>query len=154
MVTKLIKMLIEIKKATLEDIKLVAPLFDAYRIFYKQSSDEKAATNFLQERLTNNESVIFIAFVNGIAVGFCQLYPIFSSVGLQRTWLLNDLYVHKNARGKGVAAALLQQAKEFGIATNARWLLLETAADNYTAQSVYEKNGWKRVEDYFYELVL
>jgi len=47
--------------------------------------------------------------------------------------------VHENARGQGVAAALLQKAKEFGIETNARWLMLETAADNYTAQSVYDK---------------
>jgi len=115
---------------------------------------KKRQPAFLQERLTNNESVVFIAFANGIVSGFCQLYPIFSSVGLQRTWLLNDLYVHEKARGQGVAAALLQQAKEFGIATNARWLMLETAADNFTAQSVYEKNGWKRVEDYFYELGL
>ena len=147
-------MLVEIKKATMEDTKLVAPLFDAYRIFYKQPSDEKAAAGFLQERLTNNESVIFIAMVNGVAAGFCQLYPIFSSVGLQRTWLLNDLYVDENARGQGIAAALLQQAKEFGTATNARWLLLETAADNFTAQSVYENNGWIKVNDYFYQLPL
>jgi GNAT superfamily N-acetyltransferase len=145
---------VQIKKAAAEDVKLITPLFDAYRIFYKQPTDEKAAAVFLQERLTNNESVIFIAFADDIAVGFCQLFPIFSSVGLKRTWLLNDLYVKENARGKGIAAALLQQAKEFGITTNARWLLLQTGADNDTAQSVYEKNGWKRVGDYFYELVL
>jgi GNAT superfamily N-acetyltransferase len=145
---------VQIKKAAAEDVKLIAPLFDAYRIFYNQPGDEKAAAVFLQDRLTNNESVIFIAFTDDIAVGFCQLFPIFSSVGLQRTWLLNDLYVHENARGKGVAAALLQQAKEFGTTTNARWLLLQTGADNFTAQSVYEKNGWKRVGDYFYELPL
>jgi ribosomal protein S18 acetylase RimI-like enzyme len=154
LITKLIKMLVEIKKATIEDIKLVAPLFNAYRIFYKQAPNEKAAADFLRERLTSNESVVFIAFVNGIAAGFCQLYPIFSSVGLQRTWLLNDLNVHEDARGQGVATALLQQAKEFGIQTNARWFLLQTGTDNITAQSVYEKNGWKRVEDYFYELPL
>lgn len=147
-------MLVEIKKAIPEDVKYAAPLFDAYRIFYKQSSNIKAATDFLLERLTNNESVIFIAFADGNAVGFCQLYPIFSSVGLQRTWLLNDLYVDANARGQGIAAALLRQAKEFGMETSARWLLLQTGADNVTAQSVYEKNGWKRVEDYFYELGL
>jgi GNAT superfamily N-acetyltransferase len=147
-------MFLEIKKATIADIKLVAPLFNAYRIFYKQIANEKAAANFLQERLSKNESVIFIAFVNGVAAGFCQLYPIFSSVGLKRTWLLNDLYVNENARGQGVAAALLQQAKELGIETDARWLLLQTGADNFTAQSVYEKNGWKRVEDYFYEMPL
>jgi GNAT superfamily N-acetyltransferase len=145
---------VQIKKAAAEDVKLIAPLFDAYRVFYNQPSNEKAAAGFLQDRLTNNESVIFIAFADDIAVGFCQLFPIFSSVGLKRTWLLNDLYVHENARGKGVAAALLQQAKEFGITTNARWLLLQTGADNFTAQSVYEKNGWKRVGDFFYELAL
>jgi ribosomal protein S18 acetylase RimI-like enzyme len=147
-------MLVEIKKALLEDVKYAVPLFDAYRMFYKQPSNIEASTGFLQERLTNNESVIFIAFADGNAVGFCQLYPVFSSVGLQRTWLLNDLYVDANARGRGIAAALLQHAKQFGMQTSARWLLLQTGANNFTAQSVYEKNGWKRVEDYFYELGL
>lgn len=143
-----------IKKAGLEDVKLVAPLFNAYRIFYKQPSDESAAADFLWQRLLNKESVIFIAFDDDIAVGFCQLFPVFSSVGLKRSWLLNDLYVNETVRGKGIAAALLQKAKEFGIETNSRWLMLQTGADNLTAQSVYEKNGWKRVEDYFYELWL
>jgi len=147
-------MAVEIKKAGIEDIPEAAPLFDGYRIFYKQPSDIKAAADFLQERITKDESAVFIAYVNKIPVGFCQLYPLFSSVGLQRTWLLNDLYVHEDARGQGVAAALLQQAKEFGIATNARWLMLETAADNFTAQSVYEKNGWKKSTGFFYEMRL
>ena len=147
-------MSVEIKKAGIENIEEAAPLFDGYRIFYKQPSDEKAAADFLRERITKDESAIFIAYINKMPVGFCQLYPLFSSVGLQRTWLLNDLYVNENARGQGVAAALLQKAKEFGIATNARWLMLETAADNYTAQSVYEKNGWKKSGGVFYEMWL
>jgi len=147
-------MTVEIIKATPKDVPLAAPLFDGYRIFYKQPSDEKAAADFLHERLSKNESVVFVALINGIAVGICQLYPLFSSVGMQRTWLLNDLYVNDNARGQGVAAALLQKAKEFGIETNARWLTLETAADNFTAQSVYEKNGWKKAEGLFYEMRL
>ncbi len=152
--TKLGKMSVEIKKARVEDVKQIPPLFDAYRVFYNQLSDEKAAAGFLQQRLANNESVIFIAFVNDIATGFCQLFPIFSSVGLMPAWLLNDLYVDSNARGQGVAGALLQEAKKFGMETNSRWLLLQTGADNITAQSVYEKNGWHKVSDYFYELPL
>jgi len=147
-------MAVEIKKAGIENIEEAASLFDGYRVFYKQPSDVKAAADFLRERIIKDESVIFLAYVNKIPVGLCQLYPLFSSVGMQRTWLLNDLYVNENARGQGVAAALLQQAKEFGIATNARWLMLETAADNFTAQSVYEKNGWKRSEGVFYEMKL
>lgn len=147
-------MLLQIKKAAVEDVSALAVLFNSYRLFYKQASDINAAGNFLSERLQRNESVIFMAALDGAAIGFCQLYPIFSSVGLQRTWLLNDLFVSEAARGKGVAAALLQKAKEFGIETNARWLLLQTGADNNTAQLVYEKNGWQRVTDLFYELPL
>lgn len=147
-------MSLQIKKAAVEDVTALSALFNSYRVFYKQASDINAAGNFLSERLQRNESVIFMAALDGAAVGFCQLYPIFSSVGLQRTWLLNDLFVSEAARGKGVAAALLQKAKEFGIETNARWLLLQTGADNSTAQLVYEKNGWQRVTDLFYELPL
>ncbi len=32
-------------------------------------------------------------------------------------------------------------------------MLLQTMVDNYTAQKVYENNGWKRVDDFiFYEV--
>ncbi len=144
----------KIRKSTINDVKMIAPLFDAYRIFYKQPSNENAAVDFLRERLHKNESIIFIAISEGYAIGFCQLFPIFSSVGLKRTWLLNDLFVTENARGQGVAAGLLEKAKEFGKETDARWLMLQTGADNFTAQSVYEKNGWNKITDFFYELPL
>ncbi len=147
-------MAIQIKKALIEDVKIVAPLFNAYRIFYKQPSDEAAATQFITKRLQHNQSVIFIAFADNVAAGFCQLFPIFSSVGLRRTWLLNDLYVYENARGLGIASALLHSAKEWGVATNAIWLLLQTSADNVIAQAAYQKNGWQKVNDFFYELPL
>jgi len=53
---------LKIKKATIDDAGLIAPLFDAYRVFYQQPTNVDAAIVFLQERLSNNESVIFIAF--------------------------------------------------------------------------------------------
>ncbi|MBS1511859.1 MAG: GNAT family N-acetyltransferase [Bacteroidetes bacterium] len=145
---------IEIKQAAAEDVHLVAPVFDAYRVFYHQQSDITAAIGFLQERLNKQESILFMALAEDKVVGFCQLYPIFSSVSMHRAWLLNDLYVNEAERGKGIASALLEQAKEWGKLTNAKWLLLQTGADNTTAQAVYEKNGWKRVNDFFYELPL
>ena len=143
-----------IKKASVENVKIIAPLFDAYRIFYEQESNIDAAVAFLYERLSKNQSTIFIAFVNDVAVGFTQLYPIFSSVSLRTAWLLNDLFVAENARQQGVAEALLNKAKEFGVEKNAGWLLLETAFNNYKAQSVYEKNGWIKQTDFFYQFTL
>lgn len=146
-------MSIKIKRATVDDVSKVAPLFDAYRRFYKQTSDIEAAAMFLNERLQKIESVIFIAFDNDNAVGFTQLYPIFSSVSMRRTWLLNDLYVSADARTKGAGTLLLDAAKKLGEETNSKWLLLETANDNFTAQKVYEKNNWQKVTDYcFYTL--
>ncbi len=147
-------MKLQIKEATIDDIKVVAALFNAYRIFYDQASDIDGAINFLQDRMSRKESTIFIAFLDEEAVGFTQLYPIFSSVSLKPAWLLNDLYVAETARQQGVANALLNKAKEFGSENNAGWLLLETAFDNYKAQSVYEKNGWIKQPDFFYQFNL
>lgn len=147
-------MVLQIKQASIDDINIVAPLFNAYRIFYNQASDMTGATNFLYERIVKNQSTLFIAFINGEAVGFTQLYPIFSSVSLRPALLLNDLYIAERARKLGVAAALLNKAKEFGKQNNAGWLLLETVFDNYNAQSLYEKNGWIKQTDFFFQFSL
>ena len=146
--------MISIRKATREDIDALTVLFDLYRIFYHQPSVIAAAKKFLVQRMEKEESVVFVAVEGNTLVGFTQLYPIFSSVSLQRTWLLNDLYVHATVRKQGVAAQLLQAARQHGVETGAKWLLLQTANNNFTAQAVYEKNKWKKVSDYFYELPL
>lgn len=146
--------MITIHKAEKQDIEDLTVLFDLYRVWYHQPSDIAAARQFLQQRMDKQESVVLVAQQGDTLVGFTQLYPIFSSVSLQRTWLLNDLYVHASARRQGVAKQLLEAARLHGIETGAKWLLLQTGNDNFKAQSVYEKNGWKRVSDYFYELPL
>lgn len=147
-------MVLDIKKASTEDIAKVAFLFDAYRVFYKQPSDLQKAFDFLDQRIAKEESVIFLAMLKDEAVGFIQLYPIFSSVSLKRAWLLNDLFVAETARNQGVGEALLQEAKQYGKETDAAFIILQTADDNYKAQSVYEKNGWIKTQDFFYEYPL
>jgi GNAT superfamily N-acetyltransferase len=151
---------IEIIRANREDIPLVAPLFDAYRQFYKQAADLEGAQRFLTARLQEQSSVIFLAFsiaenATKQPCGFTQLYPSFSSTTMERLWILNDLFVAPEARRSGVGKALLERARDFGLETQAKELTLQTAIDNYTAQSVYEANGWQReVEFYSYNLYL
>jgi GNAT superfamily N-acetyltransferase len=141
-----------IRRAKKKDIEKLSVLFDKYRIFYKQQPDMANAESFLKKRMKRKESVIFVAEERKELIGFTQLFPIFSSVSMKRTWLLNDLYVDEKARGKGTATQLLNAAKEFGIETGSKWLLLQTASDNFTAQKVYEKNGWVRETDLFYRM--
>lgn len=145
---------ITVKAATLADVDLIAPLFDGYRQFYRQPSDLEAARAFVAERLTNNESVILLAYDHE-ALGFTQLYPSFSSVSLRRLWILNDLFVAATARQRGVGAALLESARQWAISTNAKGLVLETEITNQTAQRLYESLGWQRETDtYHYALLV
>ena len=139
-----------VRRAKKKDLEQLSILFDKYRIFYKKKGDMVTAKQFLKKRMKRKESVIFVAEERDELIGFTQLFPIFSSTNMMRTWLLNDLYVNEKSRGTGAATALLNAAKEFGKGTNSKWLLLQTAADNFTAQKVYEKNGWIRETDYFY----
>jgi GNAT superfamily N-acetyltransferase len=144
----------DIIRAELKHLDGLAVLFDGYRQFYKQESDMDGAKLFLRERLTEGDSVIFLAMVNGLTVGFTQLYPSFSSVSMKRLWILNDLFVAQVARKRGVGEALLERAREFAVETNAKGLTLETAHDNRTAQSLYERMGWKRDESFHYSLLV
>jgi GNAT superfamily N-acetyltransferase len=125
-------------------------LFDKYRQFYKQNSNIEAALKFLEERVRKNESVIFLGYVDKKPVGFMQLYPTFSSVSIQRAWLLNDLFVEESHRKLGVATALLAKAYDFGKESKAKYLMLQTGNQNFTAQRLYESKGWKRDSDLFY----
>ena len=142
----------QIRKATMTDLPALADLFDQYRMFYNQASDKSGAMYFLRNRMGKKESVILVAEDNNQLTGFTQLYPVFSSVSMQRAWLLNDLYVIKSYRNTGIAASLLEAARVFGKETLSKWLLLQTSNDNSTAQRVYEKNGWKKETDIFYRL--
>jgi GNAT superfamily N-acetyltransferase len=144
---------VEIVHATPADVGDVAPLFDEYRQFYQKPPDQEAARRFLFARLSKNESVLFLARHEGRTVGFVHLYPVFSSIGLTRQWILNDLYVVPEVRKMGVGRALMERARELAEATRANSLTLETASDNVPSQRLYESLGWKRDHE-FYRYVL
>ena len=135
-----------IKKIDLSEANLVIGLFDKYRVFYKKSSDMDLAERFIKTRLSNNESVIFVVLDGEAPVGFTQLYPKYSSVSAVKNWILNDLYVEPNYRKQGIGEALIKAAIDFAKGDGATYVQLETAVDNYTAQSLYEGIGFQKQE--------
>ena len=140
-------MSITVRHAGVCDLDALAALFDAYRQFYKQVGNIAAARAFLAERIAREQSVVLVAQQDGAAIGFTQLYPLFSSVRLGRTWLLNDLYVVPAARRLGTARALLDAACRFARERGALGLELETGIDNITAQALYRSAGWQLGEN-------
>ena len=140
----------DIIRAKNEHISEVSILFDLYRQFYECAADINLATQFITERITNDESVIFLARENNAAVGFVQLYPSFCSVDAVKIYILYDLYVDKNFRKSGIGKQLMNQASEFAKGAGASRLDLLTAFSNKAGQHLYEKLGYKIVNDDFH----
>jgi ribosomal protein S18 acetylase RimI-like enzyme len=102
--------------------------------------------------LSNRESVVFLAVNEDVspaaALGFVQLYPSFSSVGMKRIWILNDLFVADEARRSGIAGLLMNAALELARATGAARIELATAKDNVAAKSLYLALRYRIVEEF------
>ncbi len=136
-------------KATLEHLPALVTAFDAYRVFYKKDSDVDAAYHFLEQRLTNKDSVIYIVTENETSIkGFVQLYPLFSSTRMKKLWLLNDLFVMPNYRGQGISKALIEKAKELVIETHSCGIMLETEKSNSIANLLYIATGFSKDSDH------
>jgi ribosomal protein S18 acetylase RimI-like enzyme len=80
----------------------------------------------------------------GEAAGFCQLYPLFSSISARRLWLLNDLFVAPESRRHGVANALMAVAETFARDEGGHEIMLQTAETNIPGQKLYESRGWEK----------
>ncbi|HAT3993851.1 N-acetyltransferase [Elizabethkingia anophelis] len=132
-----------IRLATLQDLESLTLIFEKYRDFYKKQGDYERAKSFLKERISNNESVIYIAEADGKTIGFTQLYPLFSSTRMKKLWLLNDLYVEEEYRQKGISIALIDKAKELCRETGACQLSLETSKTNMVGNNLYPKTGFQ-----------
>jgi ribosomal protein S18 acetylase RimI-like enzyme len=140
---------LRIVRAASKDLDDLVPLFDGYRQFYGQRSDEAAARAFLTERIERGESVIYLAYLSQReAAGFTQLYPSFSSVSLKPLWILNDLFVRSDIRRGGVGRALLDRARQDAVESGAKGLILSTAVTNKPAQTLYESCGWQRDDEF------
>ena len=136
-------------QATIEHLDDLVPLFDGYRIFYRQDSNKQAARNFLKERLTKQDTIIYIAYLDNKAVAFTQLFSSFSSVSMQVLYILNDLFVDQNYRKQKIGVALLNKAKQLCREKNYKGLTLQTETTN-PAQHLYESLGWKKDNDLQY----
>ena len=130
------------RKATDKDLDQISALFDSYRVFYKKETNLEEAKAFISERINNNDSEIFVAEHESELVGFVQLYPLFSSTRMKKFWLLNDLFVNSEQRGKNISIGLIEKAKQLVKETNACGMYLETEKSNIIGNNLYPKTGF------------
>lgn len=136
-----------IVQATLEHLDQLTPLFVDYRELFGQIPYPDSSRKFLENRIKRKESIIYLALPDDDdkILGFCQLYPSYSSLSLKRVWILNDIYVAQDARRQLVADRLIQQAKQMAKETNAVRLRVASSVNNAVAHKLYQSIGF--VED-------
>lgn len=133
-------------QATLENLDDLAPLFNGYRVFYRQASDIDSVKTFLKERFTKRDSVIYMAYMNGVPVGFTQLYFLLSSVSMRPMFVLNDLYIDANYRNKNIGTALIDKAKTICKEKGYKGMIIQTEYTN-PAQHLYQRLGFIKDTD-------
>ncbi|QBC42158.1 GNAT family N-acetyltransferase [Iodobacter fluviatilis] len=143
-----------IRQANLDDLHEIWrlwgawALFDEYRQHFNQATDLEAGHQFLIERLKSGDSVLFTACEGTKTVGFAQLYWNISSLRMQKTLLLNDLYVTKESRHRGVGRALIKATEDFAAQQHVVYMEMESAASEKDALSLYKNAGWQPSRDY------
>ena len=75
-------------------------------------------------------------------MGFTRLYPLFSSTNMMLIWMLNDLFVAKEHRGKQISKGLIKAAQEHCKITKANGISLETEKSNVPGNALYSKMGF------------
>ena len=139
---------LQVRRASLAELDAATHLFEGYQAFYGREHPEGAVRAFLAKRLERGDSVVLLAWRDGEAVGFAQLYPSFASLSLAPSWILNDLFVAPAARGGGVARALMNSVRQAAEANGAAEVFLQTANDNAPARALYESLGYARDAHY------
>jgi GNAT superfamily N-acetyltransferase len=129
------------------DLPELLPLLRAYCDFYQVSPSDRALVELSRALLADprREGLqLLVRDEAGRAVGFATLYWTWQTLSAGRVGVMNDLYVAAEARGTGVAGALiaacLERCREHG-ATELVW---QTARDNARAQAVYDRIGATR----------
>jgi GNAT superfamily N-acetyltransferase len=133
---------IEVRPAREDEIDDLMPLMRAYCEFYESSPPDSGVIEMLRTLITDpSQGAVFIARDGERAVGVATLDWKWSSLKGARLGYLEDLFVDPDARGGGIADALIQicadRCRELGMPA-LEWL---TAPDNQRAQKVYNRTG-------------
>lgn len=133
------------------DLPALLPLMRAYCDFYQVNPSDQALLELSRALLADpeREGLQLLARNGaGSAVGFATLYWSWETLRAARVGVMNDLYVVAEARGSGVADALVAACVERCREHGAGRLVWQTAGDNHRAQALYARLGATREDDW------
>jgi GNAT superfamily N-acetyltransferase len=124
------------------DLGELLPLMRAYCEFYAVAPSDEALLALSRALIADpeREGVQLLARDGG-SVGFATIFWSWGTTSAERIGVMNDLFVAPEARGKGVAEALIEACRAECAAHGAGKLTWQTAPDNTTAMKLYDRIG-------------
>jgi GNAT superfamily N-acetyltransferase len=135
-----------IERVTEADLTELLPLMRAYCDFYEVAPSDEALLTMSRALIADpeREGVQLLARADGRALGFATIFWSWATTSAERIGVMNDLYVAPEARGTGVAEALIEACRAECAARGAGKLTWQTALDNAAAMKVYDRVGATR----------
>jgi GNAT superfamily N-acetyltransferase len=147
----------DVRDATESDLPALLPLLRAYCDFYEANPTEDGLERMARAVIAAPEDQAFLLVAEddrGEVVGFAACAWKWSSLRGARIVVLDDLFVHPDARGQGFADKLIAATAEVAGRHGAPVFTWLTAPDNHRAQKVYDRVGGKSEPFLEYELEL
>ncbi|MGH9230611.1 MAG: GNAT family N-acetyltransferase [Acidimicrobiales bacterium] len=131
------------------DLAELLPLMRAYCDFYGVAPGDAALLDLAHTLVADPDREGFQLIArddDGRAMGFATVYWSWSTLAAARTAIMNDLFVHPDARGTGLAEALVEECRVRSGRRGAVSMGWQTRKDNARAQRLYERVGASRAE--------
>jgi GNAT superfamily N-acetyltransferase len=138
-----------------DDLGDLLPLVRGYCDFYRVAPGDEQLLHVARSLIADpdREGVQLLARDDvGRATGFATVYWSWSTLSAARIAIMNDLFVVPDARGTGVAEALIEECRVRAGRRGAVSLVWQTAKDNVHAQRLYDRVGGRRAEWLDYSL--
>lgn len=132
---------IKVTPARHDDKAYWQPLFEGYRAFYRQPADpavvERVWTWIMDP--AHPTRCLLARNGNGEVVGLAHYRELPRPLSGTSAGFLDDLFVVPEARGSGIAEALIDTIAAEGAVRGWSWLRWFTAEDNYRARGFYDR---------------
>ena len=137
------------------DLPELLPLMRGYCDFYEVEPGDDELLELSRALIADPDCEGFQILARddrGRALGFATVYWTWSTLSAGRIAVMNDLYVEKDARGSGMAEALIEECRRRAGERGCVSLDWATAQDNLRAQKLYDRVGGERSTWLEYEL--
>ncbi len=139
-----------VRPARREDAPAVLELVRALAVFESlPGPDDGAAARMVEHGFgptPRYESLV--AELDGRLVAYAIFFPTYSTFRMQPTLFLEDLFVHPDARRRGVATAIMTRLRALAVERGCarfEWMVLDW---NAGAQALYAKLGATRLDEW------